>query len=250
MLECIQLALPAHMIEANRAAAKAPLLIGAKNAKDGEPAELILYGEVGNPYENMDAGSVAHFLRANSGVPVVVRINSFGGSAYDGIAIRNALASHNAKTTAIIDGIAGSAASIIAVGAQKVKIMENATYFIHRASLIAGGHEDTLLDGADWLRKIDESIARTYKAKTNVALDKLKEWMYGRAGDGVNFSATEALANKFVDEIVPLKGAHPTKAHWDAIPDADKPLVAKRFGSSAYRASKRVHERQYDGIKL
>lgn len=247
MLSPIECLISAEARAANAAAAKAPLIIGAKNAGGKEPAEIVLYGEVGNPYENMDAASVGSFLRANKGAPVVVRINSFGGSAYDGITIRNALANHDGKTTSIIEGIAGSAASIIAIGAQRVKMLENASYFIHRASVGAVGNEDMMLEAAQWLRQLDDAIARTYKAKTGKAMEKIREWMRGRV-DGTNFSAAEALAEKFIDEILPLKASPPAKAMFDAVPECHRNEVAKRSMPAGLAALKRREARAADGI--
>jgi ATP-dependent protease ClpP protease subunit len=247
MLSPIECLISAEARAANAAAAKAPLLIGAKNAAGKEPAEIVLYGEVGNPYENMDAASVGSFLRANKGAPVVVRINSFGGSAYDGITIRNALANHDGKTTSIIEGIAGSAASIIAIGAQRVKMLENASYFIHRASVGAVGNEDMMLEAAQWLRQLDDAIARTYKAKTGKAMEKIREWMRGRV-DGTNFSAAEALAEKFIDEVLPLKASPPPKAMFDAVPECHRNEVAKRSMPAGLAALKRREARAADGI--
>ena len=247
MLEFIECLISAEARAANAAAAKAPLLIGAKNAKDKEPAELVLYGVVGDAYDNMDAGSVGQFLRANRSSPVVVRINSFGGSAYDGITIRNALAAHDGKTTAIIEGIAGSAASIIAIGAQRVKMLENASYFIHRASVGAVGNEDMMLEAASWLQKLDEAIAKTYRAKTGKPMDKIREWMRGRV-DGTNFSASEALAEKFIDEILPLKASPPPKAMFDAVPECHRNEVVKRSMPAGLAALNRREARANDGI--
>lgn len=247
MLDFIECLLSAEAKAANAAAAKVPLFIGAKNAAGNDPAELVMYGEVGNPYESMDAGSVGRFLRANKGAPVVVRINSYGGSAYDGLTIRNALAAHDGKTTSIIEGIAGSAASIIAIGAQRVKMFENASYFIHRASVVAAGNTDVMYEAAKWLDQLDEALARTYKAKTGKSMEKIRDWMRGRV-DGTNFSAPEALAEKFIDEILPLKASAPAKAMLEAVPACHRTEVVKRSIPAGLAALKRQEARAGDGI--
>lgn len=245
--EFIQCHLSAEARSANAAAAKSPLFIGAKNATKNEPAELVMYGEVGDPYQNMDAGSVGHFLRENKGSPVVLRINSFGGSAYDGITIRNALAMHDGPTTAIVEGIAGSAASIIAVGAQRVKMLDNASFFIHRASVLAAGNADVLEEAGKWLAQLDESIAKTYRAKTGQSLDKIRAWMKGKV-DGTNFSAQEAMAAKFIDEIVPLKASAPPKSMFEAIPECHRAEVAKRSIPAGMASITRREARANDGL--
>src|SRR5688572_1918250 len=130
--------------KAQESASSSSFRVGVRNAKGEEPAEIVLYGEVGNPYEAMDARSVGQFLRANKGRAVNVRINSPGGLAYDGITIHNALLAHDGPITTIIEGMAGSAASIIAMAGAPVQMYENANLFIHRASLIAVGNVDIM----------------------------------------------------------------------------------------------------------
>lgn len=190
--------------EAQKAASSDSFRLGLKNAKGDEPAEIALYGEIGDPWQASDARSVGAFLRENKGRAVNVRINSPGGLAYDGITIHNALLQHDGPVTTVIEGMAGSAASIIAMAGQPVKIFENAQLFIHRASVIAIGNRDMMAEAIDWLDKIDEAIARTYKAKTGKALEKINNLMRGKV-DGTMFSAREAVSEKFCDEVVSLK---------------------------------------------
>lgn len=178
--------------------------VGVRNSKDDDPAEIALYGTIGDPWEASDARSVGAFLRANKGKGVNVRINSMGGLAFDGITIHNALLAHDGPVTTIIEGVAGSAASVIAMAGSPVQIYENAQLFIHRASLIAIGNRDTMAEAIDWLDKLDDGIARTYKAKTGKTLDKLLAMMKGKV-DGTTMTAREAVDMKFCDALISLK---------------------------------------------
>lgn len=247
MLNFIDKALSVKAQHMNRAAANHPLLIELKNATDKEPAEILLHGEVGNPYENMDSGSVGSFLRANRGAPVVLRINSGGGAAFDGIAIHNALRQHDGRVTALIEGIAGSAASIIAVGAHRVKMFENASFMIHRASVVAAGNEETMDEAKMILRQLDHAIAITYKAKNGRAMEKIREWMVGPHSDGTWFTAQQAVAEKFVDEVLPLKAAPPPKSHLASLPERQQNDIMKRY-PSGLAARIRIDTRVNDGI--
>lgn len=204
--------------EAQAAGSSESFKVGVKNAKDDEPAEIVLYGEIGNPWEAADARSVGEFLRHNKGREVNVRINSMGGLAYDGITIHNALVSHDATVTTIVEGMAGSAASIIAMAGDPVQMYENAHLFIHRALLIAVGNRSVMEEAMDWLDRVDDAIARTYKAKTGKALEKIHELMRGKV-DGTMFTAREAVAMKFADQIVSLKDGK-TKADIQDEPSA------------------------------
>lgn len=193
--------------KAQEAASSPSMIVGFRNAKDDEPAEIMIDGEIGDPWEQNDSRSVGQFLRANKGRPVKVWINSPGGLAYDGITMHNALVQHDAPVTTVIAGIAGSAASIIAMAGNPVQMYENANLFIHRASLVAVGNEDVMEEAKDWLHKIDDSIARTYKAKNGMELQKIKSLMRGKV-DGTVFTASEAKKGKWIDEVVsPAKKA-------------------------------------------
>lgn len=190
--------------EAQAAASSQSFRVGVKNASGDQPAEIALYGEIGDPWQACDARSVGQFLRDNKKMPVCVRINSPGGLAYDGITIHNALLAHDGPVTTMIEGMAGSAASIIAMAGQPVQIYENAQFFIHRAAVIAVGNRDMMAEAQNWLDKIDEAICRTYKGKTGAAYDKIMAMMIGKV-DGTVFTAREAVAAKFCDEVISLK---------------------------------------------
>ena len=82
-------------------------------AQSGATAELIIFDVIGW-YPN-DADTLVRDLRSLDVDEIVVRINSGGGSAFDGFAIYNALRSHDAHVTTIVEGYAASAASLIAL---------------------------------------------------------------------------------------------------------------------------------------
>jgi ATP-dependent protease ClpP protease subunit len=208
-----------------------------KDAAGNDPAEISLYGEIGDPFSGSDASTFGRFMRANKGKPINVRINSPGGHVYDGITIHNALVQHDAPVTTIVEGMAGSAASIIAM-AGHCQIYDNANLFVHRASVVAIGNTDVMKEAADWLDKIDEGIVNTYKAKTGLPRDKIKQHMRGQT-DGTIFTAKEAKALKYVDEIIPLRGS-PAKAlaTTDIRSEADQ-----RYRSMAFARAERIRSR-------
>jgi len=190
--------------KAQECASSKSFIVGVRNAAGDQPAEIAIYGEIGDPWQATDSRSVGQFLRDNRGKPVCVRINSPGGLAYDGITIHNALLGHDARVTTCVEGLAGSAASIIAMAGSTVQMYENANLFIHRASVVAIGNADMMDEAKDWLTRLDDAIARTYKAKTGKAMDKILALMKGKV-DGTVFTAKEALDGKWIDEIVSLK---------------------------------------------
>lgn len=234
------------------AAGGADIKIGVRNAKDDAPAEIAIYGEIGSPWDLADVRTIGSFLRDNKGRDVNVRINSGGGSAYDGIAIHNALKNHDGKITTIIEGMAGSAASVIAVAGSPVQIYDNAHFFIHRALMIAWGNRSAMQEADSWLAKVDDAIVKTYKAKTNKAYDKLMQMMVGNV-DGTVMTATEAVEMKFCDVVLSLKdGMAKNQIDMQSVEmgerEKQKALAALDFFNSKTAAAQRQRRNSIAGI--
>lgn len=170
--------------------------------ESGEELEIFLYGIVGDEYTESDAGSISRILAKDRKRPATMRINSFGGLAYDGLAIFNAFADHQGPTTAIIESVAASAASLAAIGADKVKMYSNATYQIHEGIGFAYGHIAEIRETIDWLEHFNEAAAKTYATKTGKSVAAMKTALLGANGDGTKYNADDALSMGFIDEIV------------------------------------------------
>lgn len=179
-----------------------PFRLRARNAKGNDPAELLIYSEIGT---GIDAKDVSGFLADNRGKPVLVRINSPGGFVYDGLTIYNALISHDGKTTAVIEGLAASIASIIAMGCDKVKAFESSSMMIHRAMGVSIGNTADMKECSEFLAKIDGQLAQIYSAKTGRSVATMIGYMTGSV-DGTLFDAQEAFNLKLVDEIIRRNG--------------------------------------------
>lgn len=176
--------------------------------------EIFLHGVVGDEYTQSDAGSISKVLSQNRGKPATIRINSMGGLAFDGLAIYNAIAEHDGPTTAIIESVAASAASLAAIGADKVVIYDNATYMIHEGIGFAYGHIAEIKDTIDWLENFNAAAVKTYASKSGKSEKEIAAALLGANGDGTKYSADEALKMGFVDEVV--KAGAKKKAKNDA----------------------------------
>lgn len=107
-----------------------------------------------------------------------IYINSPGGSAYAGVAIYNMLKRYDSgKITVYVEGIAASAASIIAMAGDEIIIPKNACLMIHKAWSYGYGNSNDLIDLAEQLERLDEVILGTYKEKLKDGndLEKIKE---------------------------------------------------------------------------
>ena len=135
--------------------------------------------------------------------PVIARINSPGGDVFGGVAIANAFKAYDGEITAYVDGYAASAASTIAIAADKV-IMggDGSMFMIHKAGTFAWGNADDFTDMANILAKIDNNIAKAYADKTGKTPEEIMTLL--NAGD-TWFTAAEALELGLADEMAPGK---------------------------------------------
>jgi len=172
-------------------------------ADGAESGEVLIYDEIGG--YGISAAQFARDFKAMDGAKAVtIRINSPGGSVTDGTAIFNLLRSHGGAKTAIIDGMAASMASVIAMAADKIVMPGNALMMIHNPWTYAAGDAEELRKSADLLDKIKGQIVGAYARKTGKTDDEISALM-----DAVTWmTGDEAKAAGFADEVIdPLKAA-------------------------------------------
>lgn len=139
-------------------------------------------------------------------------INSPGGEVFEGIAIMNALRSHPAKVTAVVEGIAASSASFIAAAADELVMMQNSQLYIHNAWAVVIGDAADLRDVADELEtSFDRNIASVYAAKSG---DTVEHWLAEMDKDRF-LTADQAVAEKLADRIEGVGDAEAAKAKFD-----------------------------------
>jgi ATP-dependent Clp endopeptidase proteolytic subunit ClpP len=168
---------------------------------------------------------------------IVMHINSPGGDVFDGIAIYSALKAHPAHVTAIVDGLAASAASFIALAADKVCMAENAFMMIHKAWGCAVGNQDDMLDMASTLGKLDGQLASIYAGKTGKSAPDCLALMKGTV-DGTWFTASEAKDAGLIDAIDPDSDEEPDQED----PDEEKEPEGKKNSISRMRMRLRIAE--------
>jgi ATP-dependent protease ClpP protease subunit len=159
---------------------------------------LDLYGDICPG--GIEAAGVLGVLRATDVASIEVRISSRGGDAWDGLAIYNDLRSIPARCDVIITGIAGSAASIIAMAGATIRMEETAQIFIHNAWVECAGNAKYLEKLAAELHQTDTSMARIYAARTGIPEDQIRALMDAET----LLTAAEALDLGFCDKIIRL----------------------------------------------
>lgn len=114
------------------------------------------------------AKRISAALRQIGNRDVVVNINSPGGDFFEGIAIYNTLREHPARVTVNILGLAASAASVIAMAGDEVRIGRAGFLMIHNTWVVAAGDRNALRDVADWLEPFDAASVDIYAARTGL----------------------------------------------------------------------------------
>lgn len=175
---------------------RAKLLVPkVENKKKAAEATVYIYDEIG--WFGVTAEDFVKDLNALKEDTIHIRLNSPGGTVFDGTAIYNAIKQHKSKIIVHVDGIAASIASVLAMAADEIVMAENAYMMIHDPWSIVIGNAATMREEADLLDKFGGTISQSYAKRTGLeegAVDELmanETWM----------TAEEALDMGFADKL-------------------------------------------------
>ena len=136
-------------------------------------------------------------LFAGSG-PVTVWLNSPGGDCVAASQIYSMLMDYKGDVTIKIDGIAASAASVIAMAGTKVLMAPTALMMIHNPITMAYGNHDDMQKAIEMLDEVKESIINAYEIKTGLSRAKLSHLMDTETW----MNANKAIELGFADDIL------------------------------------------------
>ena len=160
-----------------------------------DESTVYIYDEIGK--WGVDAKAFAKDFNAIDSKTIHLRVNSPGGSVFDGTTIYNVIKQHKSKVIAHIDGLAASIASVIVLAADEVHMADNGYFMIHEPWSIMAGGADEFRKEANLLEKIGGTIAKAYIGKT----DKKEEEILNLMKEETWMTAEEALEHGFVDSI-------------------------------------------------
>ena len=178
----------------------------AAPAEEAAPAsaEVLIYGDIGESWdgETVAAKEFVVALQKVQGAALTVRINSYGGSVTDGLAIHNALQRQRAHgpVSVEVDGVAASAASLIAMAGDSLIMADNALLMIHAPWGGCLGNAADMREMATTLDRYAQAMAGAY-----VRPEFSREQALALLSDGADhwYTAAEALAAGLVDRIGP-----------------------------------------------
>ena len=136
---------------------------------------------------------------------ITVWINSPGGDVFAAAQIYNMLMEYPGTVTVKIDGIAASAASVIAMAGSEVLMSPVSMLMVHNPSTIAWGDSEEMLKAKAMLDEVKESIINAYEKKTKMSRTKLAHMM----SDETWMNANKAVELGFVDKILFAEDAEP-----------------------------------------
>ena len=158
---------------------------------NGEISDETWYGDEVTPQLFKDE------LNADSG-DITVWINSPGGDVFAAAQIYNMLRDYKGHVTVKIDGLAASAASVIAVAGDTVLVSPVAMMMIHNPATIAMGNTKDMEAAIAMLNEVKESILNAYVDKTGLSRNKLSKMM----DDETWFNSKKAVELGFADKVL------------------------------------------------
>jgi len=167
-----------------------------------ESVEISIYDEIGD--YGTSAKQFIDDLKSVGGKDIVIRMNSVGGSVFDGLAIYNVLRSHKGYVNVKIEGLSASIASIIALAGDNIEMAENGFFMIHNPFGKSMGGAEDMRKTADLLDKIKQELVNIYATKTQLSDETISNMM----DEETWLTSQEAKEMGFIDTITePIKVA-------------------------------------------
>lgn len=162
-------------------------------------AEICLYDEI-DSFFGVGARQFNEQLTALGEVnQITLRINSPGGSVWEGMAVLAMLQNHKAKIITRVEGIAASMASIVAMAGDVIEMPENAFMMIHNpADWVAGGSEE-FRKKADVLDQVKAALVGIYAQRTGRTPEEISAWM----DEETWMDGTTCLERGFCTNVLP-----------------------------------------------
>ncbi len=175
------------------------------NAGGSKQASVYIYDAIGGWF-GIAASDFVAAINALTVDTIDLHLNSPGGQVFDGLAIYNSLRQHKAAVNVTVDGLAASAASIVAMAGDTVTMARGSQMMIHDAQGVAIGPAADMRDMADILDKISGSLAEIYQARAGDTADVWRTRMKAETW----YTAAEAVDAGLADHVDAAAEPQPT----------------------------------------
>lgn len=204
------------------------------NRADEDAADIYLFDEIG--FWGTTAKGFIDELAQIETSKINLFVASIGGDVFDGIAIYNALRTHDARVVAQVDSMAASIASVIVQAGDERHMVTASQMMIHRASAIAWGDADEMRDMADVLDKQDAIIADIYAERSGRKASHFADLMAAETW----MNATETVEEGLADTVVKPAVSSSTDPDPDPDPDPDDDSTVEDSALAAFLASTEI----------
>lgn len=193
---------------------------GIRAASDGDNDVISIYEMIGEDFWSgggMTSSRMAGLLRKLEGRDIEVHINSPGGDMFEGISIYNQLREHKGHVTVKVMGLAASAASIIAMAGDEVRMGAASFLMVHNCWVVAIGNRHDMREVADFLEPFDAAMADVYAMRSGTSKDKVEGWMdaetFINGTQAVEWGLADSLFDKDEVTVDPVAKAEAAKVH-------------------------------------
>lgn len=169
-------------------------------------ATLYLDGVIGGKFDGgYSTQDLIGDLRAVSDkAPLTVRINSPGGDVFDGFSMYNQLTERTGRVDVVVDGVAASAGSLVAMAGQTVTVNMGSQMMVHEAeAFVMGARVAELATLMGRLEKINADLVSVYSARSRMSAAQVRDAMAAETW----YNAEEAIAAGLADKMASTKAA-------------------------------------------
>lgn len=196
---------------------KTPFKIRSESATK---AEIVLYAGIGQDYwgdgSMISAKQFSDELKAlpKTVNELTVRINSPGGDVFDGVTIYNRLKQFNGTVNVIIDGLAASIASIIALAGDTITIGEGALFMVHLPWTFAYGNRMELDNVVSRLMDVEEQMIGIYSKRSGLDRSEVKALLEAETWMDADQAIEKGFVDSKVEESMPIAASVFKNAIW------------------------------------
>lgn len=214
--------------------------LAALNDGDATISMFDVIGEDSWSGGGVTANRISAALRSIGERDVTVRINSPGGDMFEGIALYNLLRAYPAKVTVEVLGWAASAASIIAMAGDEIRMRLGSFMMVHNAWGMVIGNRHDMRQAATLFDKFDAALADIYQARTGMLRADIEQLM----NTETFMNPAQAVENGFADLIDDGVAASSGGAK-----NSDRRLMARRQTEAALARAGFSRDKRSDLLK-
>lgn len=192
----------------------------AARAEGASQVDVYLKGVIAADW-GASAATMREAFAAADGADVLLHINSPGGDVFEGREMQAIIAGYKGKVTAVVEGVAASAATIVSMAASSVQMLKGSRYMIHQGWTIGIGNADDFDQVVQLLRGFDAELAAEYAARTGQEAAQVMDWMRAETW----FTADQAVEHGFADEVVANTQNEQMRAAWNLSAYANAPKL-------------------------